>query len=38
MRFEARKVIANLREPGQSPSAADVLAEPSSSAARSARA
>ena len=28
MRFEARKVIANLREQGRSPSAADVLADP----------
>jgi 3-keto-5-aminohexanoate cleavage enzyme len=28
MRFEARKVVANLRRPGGSPSAADVLAEP----------
>ncbi len=28
MRFEARKVIANVREPGGPPSAADVLLEP----------
>src|SRR6202789_2227950 len=28
MRFEARKVIANVRAPGQPASAADVLAEP----------
>jgi 3-keto-5-aminohexanoate cleavage enzyme len=28
MRFEARKVLANLRQPGGSPSAADVLREP----------
>src|SRR5579871_5353940 len=28
MRFEARKVIANLRTPGAPPSAADVLPEP----------
>src|SRR5580658_6302786 len=28
MRFEARKVIANLRQEGRSPSAADVLVEP----------
>jgi 3-keto-5-aminohexanoate cleavage enzyme len=28
MRFEAKKVVANLRRPGVAPSAADVLAEP----------
>jgi 3-keto-5-aminohexanoate cleavage enzyme len=28
MRFEAKKVVTNLRQPGAAPSAADVLAEP----------
>src|ERR1700677_3794430 len=28
MRFEAKKVITNLRQPGAAPSAADVLADP----------
>src|SRR5580692_818457 len=28
MRFEAKKIITNLRQPGAAPSAADVLAEP----------